>query len=376
MFDLRRMEAQYLANNLRELELTKHVSLALTQPLALVQLLQTGSCSIALDETLFDGDNPGQYFRRLRSVALTIPCVTGPYTGVNATLSLGQSVIRTVAPPSVDYSPWIWRNNTGPSNDPAISASPSVAATPIIATSTGQNDAGLFEVNLHDERWLPFEGQEAVSQWSLALDPRDNNFDVSSVTDVVLHIRYSARFGGDSNAVRKALKPISARQIVVSVRHTFGDAYYTFFNPSDNTAIQQTLILPLINAVFPFSNLGPPVITDVTLVVALSQPLTSALANALKSGIAIDGTFGLTNSTSAPEPIVLQVMNGTTSGGDPISALSSGDLALAKTAPASLTLTIPQATLPVSLQTQVNGQARLNSSLIDDIVLLIGYEIG
>jgi len=52
------------------------------------------------------------------------------------------------------------------------------------------SDSGLFEVNLRDERWLPFEGQGAVSAWSLTLDPRDNNFDLSSVTDVVLHIRY------------------------------------------------------------------------------------------------------------------------------------------------------------------------------------------
>ena len=73
-FDLRRMEAQFIANNARELDLTKHISLALTQPLMLVGLLQTGSCTINLDETLFDFDHPGHYFRRLRSVALTIPC--------------------------------------------------------------------------------------------------------------------------------------------------------------------------------------------------------------------------------------------------------------------------------------------------------------
>jgi hypothetical protein len=29
-----------------------------------------------------------------------------------------------------------------------------------IATSHGQNDAGLFELNLRDERFLPFEGRE------------------------------------------------------------------------------------------------------------------------------------------------------------------------------------------------------------------------
>ncbi len=46
-------------------------------------------CNLNLDETLFDSDYPGHYFRRLRSVALTIPCVTGPYTGVNANADPG-----------------------------------------------------------------------------------------------------------------------------------------------------------------------------------------------------------------------------------------------------------------------------------------------
>jgi hypothetical protein len=297
LFDLRRMEAQYLANNVRELELIKHVSLALTQPLALVQLLQTGNCSIALDETLFDFDHPGQYFRRLRSVALTIPCVSGPYTGVNGTLALGSTVVRTV-PPSSPYQPLVWANTTTGSYPSGIGASPSVAATPIIATSSGQNDAGLFEVNMRDERWLPFEGQGAVSTWILTLDPRDNNFDLSSVTDVVVHIRYSARFGGDPEAVRTALKPEKTRSILMSVRNTFGDAYYSFFNPTDNTATQQTLTLPLTNAIFPFSNLGTPTVTDLTIFVALSEPLTPALKSAL-AGIAIDGTFGLTGSAAS-----------------------------------------------------------------------------
>jgi hypothetical protein len=371
LFDLRRMESQYLANNVRELELTKHVSLALTQPIALVQLLQTGSCNITLDETLFDADYPGHYFRRLRSVAVTIPCVTGPYTGVNATLSLASSVVRTVAP-SAPYAPYIWAT-AGSSIPAGISVSPSVAATPVIATSSGQNDAGLFEVNLRDERWLPFEGQGAVSTWNLTLDPRDNNFDVTSVTDVVLHIRYSARFGGDPAAVRTALTPPGQRTILVSIRNTFGDAYYSFFNPTDTTATQQTLTLPLTNAIFPFSNLGIPKITDITLLVAFEEPLPSSLSGSAISGLSIPGTFGLAGSatlSSAP----LQPVPGNSASGNPIAALTTGKITLA-TAPAPVTLTIPQATLPGPLQTMVNGQARLNSSLIADIVLLIDYNI-
>ncbi|MEM5404426.1 neuraminidase-like domain-containing protein [Paraburkholderia unamae] len=372
LFDLRRMESQFFANNVRELELTKHVSLALTQPLSLVTLLETGSCQIVLDESLFDSAQPGQYFRRLRSVAVTIACVAGPYSGVNATLSLNTSVIRTI-PPSSGYQPYLWVNAAS-NTDPAISQASAVSSAPVIAISTGQNDSGLFDVNLRDERWLPFEGQGAVSTWTLMLDPRDNTFDLSTVTDVVVHLRYSARFGGDAESVRKALQPLSNRSILISARNTFGDAYYSFFNPADTTATQQTLTLPLSDSVFPYSNLGTPEVTDFTLFLVLAEPMTSAVSGAL-SGMAIAGTFGPTGGASPPAA-TLKTVPGTAPGGGSIATLSSGDLSIAAAAPGSYTLTIPQGSIPPTLQTTVSGQARLDSSKIADIIVVVGYKIG
>lgn len=378
LFDLRRMESQYLANNVRELELTKHVSLALSQPLALVQLLQTGSCTIALDESMFDADHPGHFFRRLRSVALTIPCVSGPYTGVNATLAMSSAVVRNVAP-SAGYAPWLWAT-AAMNNDPGISASPAVAAMPVIATSSAQNDAGLFDVNLRDERWLPFEGQGAVSQWSLSLDPRDNNFDISSVTDVVLHLRYSARFGGDASAVRAALKPKKARSILVSTRNTFGDAYYAFFNPANLAATQQSLTLPISAQLFPFSNLGVPAITSITLLVVLAEPLAAAVNALLGGGVALDGTLGIVGG-AAPVNVVLHAAAGVAADGTPIAGLSSGDVALALTVPApaappaSISWVLPQGSVPAALNAPVGGVSRLNAAQISDILLLISYNV-
>jgi Tc toxin complex TcA C-terminal TcB-binding domain len=76
------MEIAYLEQNRREYEITKHVSLNQVDPLALMQLRQTGACSVRLPEALFDLDFPGHYMRRIKSVSVSIPCVTGPYTGV------------------------------------------------------------------------------------------------------------------------------------------------------------------------------------------------------------------------------------------------------------------------------------------------------
>ena len=127
-----------------------------------------------------------------------------------------------VQPPVSPYTP---ATAGAPATARAFVAS-AAAATASIATSHGQNDAGLFDVNLRDERWLPFEGQGAISTWTLVLDPRDNNFDFSTITDVVLHVRYTARSAAaNPEAVRQALKPSGSRQILISVRNTFSDAY-------------------------------------------------------------------------------------------------------------------------------------------------------
>ena len=371
LFDLRRMDAQYLAANVRELELTKHISLALTQPLMLVKLLQTGTCDIPLNESVFDLDHPGHYFRRLRSVAVSIPCVAGPYTSVNATLTLVEAVVRTVAP-STGYQSCAWPNPTGP----GVISSPTSGAPPVIATSGGQNDAGLFEVNLRDERWLPFEGQGAISKWTLTLDRRDNSFDVNSVSDIILHLRYSARSGGDVETVRAAVKPGGARSMLISARSAFGDAYYRFFNPSDAGATAQTLTLPLTSSVFPFSNLGTPSLTDVTVVIVPAQPLASGTATALGG---LPWTFG-PSSSLAPPAVTFTPLTGPPPGNAMANALQSGAIAESGV-PGALALTLPlkdkngDSTLPDSLKTTVNGQALLDPKLVSDIVFIVRYKL-
>jgi hypothetical protein len=362
LFDLRRMEAQYLAENAREQEMTKNVSLALTQPMALVTLRETGSCQISLDEALFDRDNPGQYFRRLCSVALTIPCVVGPYTSLNATLTLTSALVR-VTPPVPGYTP-VAAGSGGDGVHVVASASP---ATATIATSTGQNDAGLFELSLKDERWLPFEGQGAISQWTLVLDARDNSVDLSTVTDVILHVRFTARGAGDqvaANAVRTALKPLNQRSILVSARNTFGDDWFTFFNPIDPTAAQQSLVLPLQNALFPFANFGTPKLAGITLVFVLTK--------AQPPGTSIAASFGPTGGPAAA--LSITASTSTDGAGNPVAAMSSPQAA-ATVAPESFTLTVPEASVPPTLGVTVSGHARLDPAQIEDVLVLINYSI-
>jgi hypothetical protein len=361
LLDLRRMEAAYLDANARELELTKHISLALTQPEALVALRETGSCPVIFTEDLFDRDHPGHYFRRLRSVAITVPCVTGPYTGVNATLTLGANAYRTADRISSASYPFDFSKLSPPAN-----YTTDMGGVPI-ATSTGQNDAGLFDVNLRDERWLPFEGRGAISRWSLELDPRDNAFDMSTITDVVFHVRYTARQGSNAVQVRKAIKPQGPRQILVSVRDTFEDAYYVFFNPpGTNPTQQQTLSLPLNAPLFPYSNLGRPKISSIAVYFVLGVS---------SSGVTMSANLGQ-DGNPPPKLVPLTFSAGPDAGpsgltwtlvADPGPNAFSAD-------PGGFTLTLPMANVPPALQ--ASGSGLLDATKVRDVLLVITYTIG
>src|SRR5262249_8282496 len=72
----------------------------------------------------------------------------------------------------------------------------SFGAIQSIVTSSAQNDSGMFETNLRDERYLPFEGAGVISEWRVELPKDFRQFDYETISDVILHIRYTARDGG------------------------------------------------------------------------------------------------------------------------------------------------------------------------------------
>jgi len=254
LFDVKRMEMDYHDLNVREYEMTKHVSLLQVAPLALVQLRATGSCLVSLPEELFDLDGPGLYFRRIKSVAVTIPCVTGPYTGVNCTLSLQNSFIRGSS--QISGSGYADRKNLS-ANYGTIQA---------VVTSSGQGDSGLFETNLRDERYLPFEYSGVISQWQLQLPANPMNgepcqFDFDTITDVILHVRYTAREGGEtlrSAAVANLQKQIANAQTVgsvrlFSIRHEFPGEWAKFRSITiGGTTVTAGLSLNLLPQHYPF----------------------------------------------------------------------------------------------------------------------------
>jgi hypothetical protein len=143
-----------------------------------------------------------------------------------------------------------------------------------IATSSGQNDGGVFELNFRDDRYLPFEGAGAVSKWRLDMPKVCNAFDYTTISDIILKVSFTAREGGDllREAALQALRPpaeatqtpttapiTEPNQIglarLFSARHEFPSNWYRFFHPAD-AAKEQTLMLDLSNDRFPFRSAG------------------------------------------------------------------------------------------------------------------------
>lgn len=228
--DVKRMELAYHDNNKRELELTRHVSLRQLDPLALLTLKATGSCQLSVPEWLYDMDCPGHYMRRIKTVSLSIPSVVGPYTSIHCTLSLLKSSLRK-SPVGDDYP------REGSEDDRFADYIGSVQS---VVTSTGQNDSGLFETNLRDERFLPFEGAGAVSTWKLELPKEYPAFDYATISDVILHIRYTARQGVDAGKVTKALPELFQNMdqanlvVLFSLRHDFPTEWASYVGGTDD----------------------------------------------------------------------------------------------------------------------------------------------
>ena len=276
-YDLRRLESAFLEQNRREFELIKHVSLIQLDPLALVRLRETGRCYFRLPEEIFDLDYPGHYFRRIKSVSLTLPCVTGPYTTISCTLRLLKNSIRINTTNGDNGYP----RNTDEAGLQADDSRFSENNIPVksIAASSGQNDSGVFELSFRDERYLPFEGAGVISFWSLELfsDLPANNpdpvnpdfgrplrqFDYGSITDAVLHVKYMAREdagvfkNGAITHLRKYLSEDETTPLLwaLDLRRDFSTQWSRFLNPT-NPANGNVFEFEMSPTIFPIRDAG------------------------------------------------------------------------------------------------------------------------
>lgn len=242
--DLKRLELSFLERNRREHEMTKHISLRMLDPQALLRLMTERTCEFKLPEWLFDMDVPGHYLRRLKSISLSVPCVAGPYASVNCKLTLLKSFTRISSRASAPYA----RDHD---RDDHPDFEVKYSATESIVTSSGRDDSGLFETNLRDDRYLPFEHAGAESEWRLELMPAAPQFDPTAITDVIVHVRYTARDGGDGLRIAARESLIAARKhrtftALMSLRHDFSAEWAKW------TSTRGSIDLPIGHNLLPY----------------------------------------------------------------------------------------------------------------------------
>ncbi|MHC8331679.1 Tc toxin subunit A-related protein [Pseudomonas sp. LB3P25] len=208
--DLQRMEANYLQRYERRLELVKTVSLRqLFEDTsdsqedfdcwedALDELRnKSGTLSFNLRQLLFDRDYPDHYCRQISAVEVTLPILKGPFEDVRATLlQVGSFTATQPSIPSLEYL-----------HAPGDSTAPTdvlinLGSGQQVALSIGLDDTGMTTLKPDEGLLNPFENTGAVSRWQLTFPWRERPPQaamLSSLTDIVIRIRYTAKVAADA----------------------------------------------------------------------------------------------------------------------------------------------------------------------------------
>jgi hypothetical protein len=160
MGEIMNMEKSYVDNNKRLLEIEKTISLkALFEKNNQAFKFEDGEMTFSLSDELFNADFDNHCNRRIKRISVTIPSLAKPYQNINFVLTkisgsrMGEQIVL----------------------------------------STGVNDTGMFEPNLQDSRYLPFEGTSVESDWTLSLGSGKN----ISISDVIIRLEYTAQLKMD-----------------------------------------------------------------------------------------------------------------------------------------------------------------------------------
>lgn len=275
---LKRLETAYLDAKSSDFEITKHVSLRQINPAALLTLRESGTADFELAEVLYDFDYPGNYNRRIKSVSVSIPCIVGPYTSTNCTLSLLQHKYRISTSTKDGYAEQ--------DDDIARFRTDRIPITSI-AISSGQQDAGVFQLNFSGERYLPFEGAGAISKWHMEFSSVFPQFDYNSISDVIIHLRYTASNGGlafrqaATNAVMgytQSVDKLGTDQglfALFDLKNDYSNEWFTFAT-APPVATNRTMLLKDMMDRMPFYTKGRTItVKDISVHVGMDAPSAS-----------------------------------------------------------------------------------------------------
>lgn len=225
--DLKRLEQAQLTSRPYDFEIVKNVSLREFQPLQLLLLRETGSAEFEIPEMAYDLDFPGHYFRRLKTVAVTVVGPDAPPGTCCCTLTLLENKYRVT--PNVGGASQYDRQDPG-----AFRSDKTQVES--IAVSSGAGDSGTFRLDFDGAQFLPFEGAGAVSRWRLEFPTELRRFDYATIRDVTLEVKYTSRAAGGAlkasavGAAQKALADASNGGLValLDLRNDFPDEWQGF----------------------------------------------------------------------------------------------------------------------------------------------------
>jgi hypothetical protein len=252
---LQRMDAAYLDHDRRRPELSRRFSLRQIDANAVLALQETGTCEFSLPEVLFDLDHPGHYFRRIKAVSVSLPATVGPQSSVGGRLTLLADWIRLDEDTAPGYP-----QTDPPHEDARFAHGPGGVQS--IATSRGLDDAGVFQLDFRDERYLPFEGAGVISEWRFELPPV-RQFDYRTISDLEIHVQYTAHEGGTAfrNAATAAVEAAISTTIdtlnalgmfmLLSARSDFPTEWERFLRPHEGEE-SEPLPLPIVLERFPY----------------------------------------------------------------------------------------------------------------------------
>lgn len=234
LLGLQQMENEYLSNNERRLTIRKTFSL--NQQLGQAQwdkLFKKGpdadsalALNFAFSAADFDKSYPGHYLRQLKHVSVTL-VMKNRQDPTELSAVLTQLASNTLLEPHSIAAASLYPDaqtataqekeaRETAAQDPAlVLRNPGVnqqIALSVTDADDGvghQNDSWLYEMALHDGRYLPFEGTGAISQWELKILGDEALLkDLSVITDIKLNMVYTAKAGDQAftDAVQKLLK--------------------------------------------------------------------------------------------------------------------------------------------------------------------------
>jgi hypothetical protein len=236
--------------------------------------------------------------------------------------------------------------------------------TTIISTSTAQNDAGVFQLNFRDDRYMPFEGAGAISSWKLSLPKNFRQFDYSTINDIIMHVSYTAEYDelfrdkveAENDAMEGTLINILKNKSL-SRTFSFRQEFSNDFHRLTEQAINQPILMKIQNKHFPlFMNGRNLKVTKAKLVLVTPVGQTVAGVNInintiSQTGFAKDPDLGNLFAKDLGNLFNSGILKDHT-----ISIIAGGDLS--PTAP------------------PVGQPSAIDTEKLEDIVLYVEYKIG